>query len=576
MARRAIRQMTSENSAGRASCQISLLYCRRQAVSKKTGYPFCATKSWIPGPDGKPTKLDFDAGTWFRVQQRPVADIFVLARLLERLERRSDIFIIRGIPAPNTDLAQPVRRMKLPDKSAGGKAWFIEGAGQPWVLIDIDKLPVPPGIDPVSDPERAITYLVEHALPPELRDVTFVWQWSSSTGMQGAGLLSAHLWFWLDRPMSETDLKEWYFSNKWVRENETHIDPTLFRLVQPHYTAGPIFDGVRDPLTRRTGVRQGLKHTASLIVPAVAPARTATKPYDKRAINTRDTDATALDFDIISSTRGFDEKLKLLGDGADLQGFHRVITASAASYVSEYGTVFDHTALKGRLREAIREAPKRAGREADTDRYLSDEYLDSAIDTAIERFGDDAVTRIANGPRLIDGVEPTFPAEPLPLEQAKALLSANIAGFFDQTQRLMAARAEQARRLQEALAQELEDFEEARRDADAQTGHKPYARLETMFEPGYSESEDELRRRQELHRIKSRVGACVAKQVKAEFGIESFSRPPRLAVAAAAGIGKTAAVVAEIMKRPELWQRHLWFFVPTIALLARRRTALLK
>ena len=31
---------------------------------------------------------------------------------LERLERRSDIFIIRGIPAPNTDLAQPVRRMK--------------------------------------------------------------------------------------------------------------------------------------------------------------------------------------------------------------------------------------------------------------------------------------------------------------------------------------------------------------------------------------------------------------------------------------------------------------------------------
>jgi hypothetical protein len=331
------------------------------------------------------------------------------------------VFLIRGSPAPGVDLAQYVRRMKHPDASANDKIWFIEGDGQPWVLIDIDKKPVPANLDPIRDPKAAIDYLVENCLPPGLRDVTFVWQWSSSTGMAGQGLVSAHLWLWLDRPMMEAELKAWFHSNEWIATHDSHIDPTLFQVVQPHFTATPVFDGVADPVSCRTGIRKGAIDVASLPVPppAIVPQRrtSASKPatrltsapspvpldYDIVSSThaskpaTRPSSAPSpvpLDYDIVSSTHGFEKKLALIGDGivdgVQRQGFHRVLTAAAASYASEHGTSFDRGVLKDKLRNAIRCAPKRPGREGEIERYASAEYLDDIIASAIERFGESA------------------------------------------------------------------------------------------------------------------------------------------------------------------------------------------
>jgi hypothetical protein len=561
---------TNEGIARLAGTKITVLICRR-AKSRKTGRCFSATKTWTRGPDATPVSQSFDAGTWFLAVQLPASNIRDLGRLLRRLEHRPDVFPIRGVPAPGVDLSRPVRRMKNPDP--GGKIWFIEGGGQPWVLIDIDKLPVPEEIDPTRDPEGAIDYVVAHALPPELRGVTFVWQWSSSTGMKGPGLLSVHLWFWLDRPMTEGELGAWFNSNEWLSSNHHHLDPALFRLVQPHYTAAPIFDGVADPLSRRVGMRKGARDAATLPIPTAAPAgaaaaggaaerkRVLSNPQTVRLPNRADdseiSQPSGLNFDAVSAARGFENKLALIGDGiangVKLQGFHRVLTASAAAYVSEHGSALDRLDLKKRLRQAISAAPTRADRLGDTRRYSSDEYLDDVIDSAVERFGDEADARLAMR-RLIPGVAPSFPAEPLPLEQAQALLKQSVAGWFDRTQRFHQAQAEHRKRLEQETEEALWRAARAAVDDDIRAGRDPWA------------DQDDFDWRKVAQRIKSQVGARVAQEVTEKFGIDSFRHPPRCEIAAAAGIGKTKDVVDEILKRPALWQRNIWIFVPTIEL----------
>jgi putative DNA primase/helicase len=92
------------------------------------------------------------------------------------------------------------------------------------------------------------------------------------------------------------------------------------------------------------------------------------------------------------SGRGFENILAELGDGPGLQGFNNPLCAATSSYAAVHGIDFDREALKTLLREAIKKAPKRSGRPAaNVKRYMSDEYLDNLIDTAIRKFGGDGL-----------------------------------------------------------------------------------------------------------------------------------------------------------------------------------------
>jgi hypothetical protein len=84
----------------------------------------------------------------------------------------------------------------------------------------------------------------------------------------------------------------------------------------------------------------------------------------------------------------FEEHLQSMGDGEGLLGFNNPLIAATSSYAYHHGNAFDREALKARLREAINAAPKGAARKvSDIERYLSDEYLDDAIASGIEKFG---------------------------------------------------------------------------------------------------------------------------------------------------------------------------------------------
>ena len=304
----------------------------------------------------------YGAGMWFSHEAHAVSNIHDLSELLTAVEASQDSFIIRGELGKDTPSRDRVRRMKRPDDN--GVTWFTE---QPrhWLCIDIDDVGLPAWADPVTDPVRIAKYLID-LLPECFHGVTCHWQMSSSAGVKPATEAKAHLWFWLDRPVGEAELK------RWKDDFDVKIDSMVFGTVQPLFVARPIFVDGPDPLPRRSGLLVA-DHDA-VAVPEIDMSIVATPRTDSAGYQ-------------LEAAAGYENKLALLGDDDGLEGFHAPITSAVAAYVVEHGARFDAEELKGDLRRRIDAAPRNRGRDADVKRYKSDAYLDPSIQGAVERFG---------------------------------------------------------------------------------------------------------------------------------------------------------------------------------------------
>ena len=375
-----------------------------------------AAKFWRRKPDGSiEVSREVKLGKWFNVARTaPVGTIFELHELLRKLRRRKDCFIIRGVLRPNLDPS---------DVHAHREEFFSDvPGGLRWVLIDIDKVDWPVAIDPITDPDGAIRYLRD-LLPPEFRDVACSWEFSASMG-SGNGKLSVHLWFMLDRTMTDGELLVWA-----ERANADAgyklVDLRLFNIVQAHLVAPPIFkDGLHDPLPQRSGFCAGLDDVVSLPpLSALAQHRSQTSSRDRvtRGLDFREAETPA--------PRGFEGHMSRLGDGGGRDGFHRPITSAVASAVRHLGAEkIDREHLKSLVRDRIDGAPKGPGRSAaDIVRYKSDSYLDGSIDGALEKFGGKRAEREAAAVALGAAQRERHP---LPLNEAEAWLAETIDEFF--------------------------------------------------------------------------------------------------------------------------------------------------
>ena len=318
-----------------------------------------AAKQFILDEAGTPTLIPYRAGKRFMPRIVSVNSFDDMATALENLAFRPDCFVIRGTLRDDVEAnigddvyATVMRRAKGPSDP-------FRPVNRRWIAIDFDAIPAPTGTDPVTDPDDAVEYLIG-LLPPEFHDAWCFWQWTASQGLK-PDTLNARIWFWLDRPMSDLELKRWA---EHVNSDVGFrlIDPALFQPVQPHYTADPIFDGVTDPLPRRTGRRQGLDDEVTLVLP---------QPADRT--RQRQTDGAGSYRD----TGGVEGYLARMGDGDGLDGFHQPIKRAVASAVRLLGPDLDQEGLKARIRVAIEKAPKRPDRGADVARYASDEFLAS-------------------------------------------------------------------------------------------------------------------------------------------------------------------------------------------------------
>lgn len=293
----------------------------------------------------------YNAGSWFAVEESEIANIHELAGVLEVAgspEHR--LLVIRGQLAPGSP--QPVERQKknFPERP------------RHWVLLDFDEAEVEDA-DLVADPEGAVRAVIAQYLPEYFQDVTCFWQLSSRAGLD-EGIVKVHLWYWLDRPIGFQE------GTEWSEACAPDVDSSLFRTVQPHYIANPIFIGVEDPLPRRTGLLVGSREEVPFprdwslfALPAAAARREGGR---------------------VPGTT-YEEKIALLGDGPGLFGFHAVIRDAIWSYLARGRTDVDW--LKVNLRDLVVDAPIGPGRDVfDLERYITDEYLDDSIDGARKKI----------------------------------------------------------------------------------------------------------------------------------------------------------------------------------------------
>jgi len=304
---------------------------------------------------GKLIKSPYPGEKFFRVDKVGLACFSDLASALGKLAGTRHAFVVRGEPLPETNRAK-TRKLVHDDPETGDRASFAEAARH-WFAIDIDKVPAPVATDVVNDPDDAIEYLIG-VLPPELHDASCWWQWTASQSLPGTeGTLSTRLWYWSREPVDDAGLSRWALAANKAAGRKL-VDPTLYRVIQPHYTASPIFDGMPDPVPQRYGIRSGLEDEVNLVIPEPDLA----DPYQYCGGG------------FIGV--GVDGYLAQIGGET---GFRAPMVGAIASYYASNGADADPAPIKALVRQAIAHAPRGGRTDQDIDRYLGDRHLNDIV-----------------------------------------------------------------------------------------------------------------------------------------------------------------------------------------------------
>jgi hypothetical protein len=174
----------------------------------------------------------------------------------------ADGAVIHGEIIPGTK-TQKMRRLLAPD---GDTPATIRDRPCPYIILDIDQLPLLDGVSVQTDPDEVVAF-VRTVLPEDLRDVSFWFHHSHSAGTKP--LVKLHLAFLLEKPLLCKDLERWV-----LYQNEA-LGLPLFDAApySPNdfiFVGNPLLDnGVTDPVPagERFGVVRGTRDTAVLSVP---------------------------------------------------------------------------------------------------------------------------------------------------------------------------------------------------------------------------------------------------------------------------------------------------------------------
>jgi hypothetical protein len=181
---------------------------------------------------------DYGNAYRFDIFEQPVADLDALRRLLDVLSRRPDCCVVRGVPI-DRERTVNVRRLAHADRETGDPA-TLRDVPHRWVALDMEGIDRPEGLA-ASDLGGCAAEAVRR-LPLTFSRARCIVQASASHGLKPDCRL--RLWHWLDRPTTGAEL------SRWLRGRPA--DPTVFRTVQPIYTAAPVFEaGLLDHLPRR-------------------------------------------------------------------------------------------------------------------------------------------------------------------------------------------------------------------------------------------------------------------------------------------------------------------------------------
>lgn len=207
-------------------------------LSRTDGYPL--NKSYARRPeDWTWVRKDVPLPTTFRAKRVKISSFSGLVDFVTFLTRCGNACVIRGDLRSGVDATEPVNRCFHRQPDGREPDWDFADPGHRWVCFDIDKLPFRPPRSATS--ERAVEYAIaaiRDALPEAFEGASHVIRFSPSFGLNGDwDTVSAHVWFWMDRPVHDLSLREW------CKVNFPAADTALFSPVQIHYTANPTFEG---------------------------------------------------------------------------------------------------------------------------------------------------------------------------------------------------------------------------------------------------------------------------------------------------------------------------------------------
>ena len=172
-----------------------------------------------------------------------LADLF---EVLESVRTNPNAFIIRGKGAEDIQIG--VRRTKEEPQN------FVEEPTA-WVCLDFDEwilasdeeqcrntnmvrdLYAPPRTD-----HAAIEHIIQWNLPCEFRNVSYIYQWSSSAGLEYEGKpikagTNLHLFFMLDRALVDRELTAWLEN---IGAPNQVFDTSVFRTITPIFVGNHI------------------------------------------------------------------------------------------------------------------------------------------------------------------------------------------------------------------------------------------------------------------------------------------------------------------------------------------------
>lgn len=197
--------------------------------------------------------VPYEDAASFKVKAVEVSSLGNLAILLGKLHQNPQRCLIRGMLTGNEQGSKPGTYVRT-------NANFSD---QPlhWFMVDIDGFR-PDWADPVTHPELAIDEFFAAVLPACFKTCSYYWHLSSSAGMPGKeGILKAHLHFWSKTPYTTAQM------HAWAKVIGPGIDAAIYRRVQIHYTADPIFEEGRiDPVRVRAGWHQGETDEVDLVI----------------------------------------------------------------------------------------------------------------------------------------------------------------------------------------------------------------------------------------------------------------------------------------------------------------------
>jgi len=307
--------------------------------------------------DGGWDKVAYKDAFSFDVFSYPATSIHELSEMLFEIEGEDRSCVIRGELLPT---ANPANARRLLYDNEYSKATFTSAA-RSWVLCDFDKAEAPEGL--TTEQER-LDFLIS-TLPAMFHDASYHFQWSSSAGLEGWITPKCHIWFWLEEPINDADLKMLATHQQWP------VDRALFNPVQVHYTARPTFTNCDDPIERRSGLvirsRDAVKLPMKLIPIIRAKLNEVVREQRVSDINK-------------PATEKLDDLLAQIGPD-----YNEPILKAIAHYIATTPIHdVDVMWLKDKVRDAVAIAPPGANSKRE---YTNEAYLNRSINGAIRKFG---------------------------------------------------------------------------------------------------------------------------------------------------------------------------------------------